>query len=100
MSIEPRFNPAEKFVKVTELRSDGFVEFEFAIGEPELFVDLILPAAMFDEFCQVNRVIFLDAGVRAAAIRTQEKVARSVKSLASSPTRRIGPSKICRRRTT
>jgi phenol hydroxylase P0 protein len=98
MSIEPRFNPAEKFVKVTDLRSDGFVEFEFAIGEPELFVELILPAAMFDEFCRVNSVIFLDAGVRAPAIRTQERVARSVKSLASSSTERSGPSKIRRRR--
>ena len=71
MSIEPRFNPAEKFVTVTELRSDGFVEFEFAIGEPELFVELILPAAIFDEFCQANRVIFLNPEVRAQMIRTQ-----------------------------
>jgi len=98
MSIERRFNPAGKFVTVTELRSDGFVEFEFAIGEPELFVELILPAAIFDEFCQVNRVIFLDAGARAPATRRQKKVDRRIKNLANSPTQRIDLSKIGRRR--
>jgi phenol/toluene 2-monooxygenase (NADH) P0/A0 len=50
------FDPNQKFVRVNELRKDGFVEFEFAVGEPELFVEMILPAASFEEFCQVNAV--------------------------------------------
>lgn len=54
------FDTTRKFVRVTELRKDGFVEFEFAIGEPELFAELMLPAAAFDEFCVANKVIFLD----------------------------------------
>lgn len=54
------FDTTKKFVRVTELRTDGFVEFEFAIGEPELFAELMLPAAAFDEFCVANKVIFLD----------------------------------------
>ena len=54
------FDPNRKFVHVVELRADGFVEFEFAIGEPELFVEMILPAAAFDEFCALNKVTFLD----------------------------------------
>ena len=49
-------------MRVTELRKDGFVEFELAIGEPELFAELMLPAAAFDEFCVANKVIFLDEG--------------------------------------
>lgn len=49
-----------KFVRVNNLRADGFVEFDFAIGEPELFVELILPADIFDEFCAANKVTFLD----------------------------------------
>jgi len=64
---DAQFNPANKFVRVVELRADGFVEFEFAIGEPELFCEMILPAAVFDDFCQINRVIFLDPGARPAA---------------------------------
>lgn len=54
------FDPGKKFVRVTELREDGFVEFDFAVGEPEIFVEMILPAAAFDDFCAHNRVTFLD----------------------------------------
>lgn len=45
-----------KWVRVTRRRPDGFVEFDFALGDPDLSVDLILPAAAFDEFCATNRV--------------------------------------------
>lgn len=58
------FDPKRKFVRVNELRPNGLVEFEFAIGEPELFVELILPAAAFDEFCAANKVTFVDENSR------------------------------------
>ena len=45
-----------RFVRVTRERDDGFMEFDFAIGEPGLFVELILTRAAFAEFCAVNRV--------------------------------------------
>lgn len=45
-----------KWVRVTRRRPDGFIEFDFAIGHPDLSVDLILPDAAFYEFCAVNRV--------------------------------------------
>lgn len=45
-----------RFARVTHERDDGFVEFDFAIGEPELFVEMILTRAAFDEFCAINRV--------------------------------------------
>jgi len=48
------------WVRVTRQRPDGFVEFDFAMGDPDLCVDLILPQAAFDEFCAQNRVRFLD----------------------------------------
>ena len=44
------------WVRVTNRRPDGFVEFDFAIDDPELSVDLILPAQAFVEFCNANRV--------------------------------------------
>jgi len=52
-----------KFVRLIERRSDGLVEFEFAIGEPELFVEMLLPEQAFAEFCQINRVEQLPARV-------------------------------------
>jgi phenol hydroxylase P0 protein len=37
------------------------VAFEFAIGWPELAVELLLPAPAFDEFCAANGVQRLEA---------------------------------------
>jgi phenol hydroxylase P0 protein len=51
---------SRRFVTVLEQRADGLVLFEFAIGWPELSVELMLPAAAFDEFCAANRVQRLD----------------------------------------
>lgn len=62
-----------KWVRVTRRRPDGFVEFDFAIGDPDLCVDLILPAAAFDEFCAVNRVQHLTAAQGAAVDHEQSK---------------------------
>jgi len=45
------FDPAAKFVRVIETRADSLVEFEFAVGEPQLFVELLMPQAQFEEFC-------------------------------------------------
>jgi len=52
----PSFDPRRCFVRVTQLRDDGFVEFAFAVGDPFLSVDLILPAAAYREFCAIHNV--------------------------------------------
>ncbi len=52
----PTCDITHKFVRVKEVRADGLVCFEFAIGWPELFVDLMLPQAAFDEFCNRQQV--------------------------------------------
>ncbi len=49
------------FVRVREHRSDGFIEFDFAIQDPSLTVELILPEAAFKEFCATHRVRHLSA---------------------------------------
>lgn len=54
------FDPTRKFVRISEIRRDGFVAFDFAIGEPALYVEMMLTQAAFAEFCRVNRVIRLD----------------------------------------
>ena len=55
------FDTTRKFVRVIETRDNGMVEFEFAIGEPELFVELLLPGPAFSEFCAANQVTHLES---------------------------------------
>ena len=54
-----------KFVRVTGIRNQRFVEFDFAVGEPELFVELILPLDHFAAFCADNQVVQLDEAAAA-----------------------------------
>lgn len=56
----PACDPSQRYVKVLERMPDGLVSFEFAIGWPELSVELLLPPQAFEEFCHVNRVQRLD----------------------------------------
>lgn len=55
------FDPAKTFVRVVNVRDDGFLEIEFAVGEPDLFVEMILPQSAFQEFCAENRATLLGA---------------------------------------
>ena len=56
----PAVDTSRRFVRVTEERAGGLVAFDFAIGWPELSVELLLPRAAFDEFCATNHVIRLE----------------------------------------
>ncbi|ASM77159.1 phenol hydroxylase [Vitreoscilla filiformis] len=56
MTSLPAFDPRQKFIRVVEQRADGLVEFEFAVGEPELFVEMLLPRAAFEDFCAAQGV--------------------------------------------
>lgn len=57
---EPAVDLNRKFVRLIERRPDGFVEFEFAIGDPELFAEMLLPSEAYESFCQSNHVVFLE----------------------------------------
>ncbi len=57
MNTTSTFNPDNKFVRVIQTHANGLVEFEFAVGEPELFVELLMAGAAFDEFCAMHNVI-------------------------------------------
>ncbi len=39
------------FVRVTGVLKNKFVEFDFSIGSPTLYVELVLPFKQFQEFC-------------------------------------------------
>ena len=65
-NTEPAVDLNQKFVRLIERRLDGFVEFEFAIGDPELFAEMLLPSDAYESFCQSNHVVFLDPREEAA----------------------------------
>ncbi|WP_259199188.1 phenol hydroxylase subunit [Arhodomonas aquaeolei] len=44
----------QAYVNVTNRRSDGFVEFDFSFGDADLYIEMILPEAAFEEFCTHN----------------------------------------------
>lgn len=57
----PAVDTRQRFVRVLEQRADGMVFFEFAIGWPDLAVELLLPAPAFEAFCAANGVQRLGA---------------------------------------
>lgn len=42
------------FVRVTGIRLNRFVEFEYILDDADLTVELILPFAAFEEFCRAR----------------------------------------------
>lgn len=55
----PVFDVARRYVRFRELDQRGYVQFDFAIGDPELAVELTLPLAAYREFCRVQAVTYL-----------------------------------------
>jgi len=51
--------PQQRYVRLREQRDDGFVIFDFAIGDPGLSCELIMPMAAYQEFCASNHVVHL-----------------------------------------
>lgn len=48
-----------RYVRIRDERDDGFIVFDFAIGDPGLSCELILPAPAFAEFCRANHAVTL-----------------------------------------
>lgn len=63
----PAFDPQRKFVRVIRRRGDGMVEFEFAVGEPGLFVEMVMPPTEFGQFCHDQGVTPTDGALPEAA---------------------------------
>lgn len=56
LAAEPVCDLSRKFVRVLREQPDGLVAFEFAIGWPDLAVELAMPRPMFEEFCSRQQV--------------------------------------------
>lgn len=50
---------SQKYVRIVNA-GEKFVEFNFAIGDPTLYAELILPKKAFEAFCENNQVQFID----------------------------------------
>lgn len=50
------FDVRLRFIRIVDEHANGLVEFEFAVGEPDIYVEMILPRAEFDDFCQMQGV--------------------------------------------
>lgn len=59
-AAEPVVDTRRKFVRPLGDTTGDWVSFEFAIGWPELSVELLLPRPAFEDFCRDNEVIRLE----------------------------------------
>lgn len=48
-----------KYIRVRTQPDARFVEFDFAINDPELFVELVMPREAFESFCATNQVVMM-----------------------------------------
>lgn len=55
----PHFQDLTKYIRVRSQPGARFVEFDFAISDPSLFVELVMPPAAFEHFCQLNQVVHM-----------------------------------------
>lgn len=53
------FDITRRYVRFRTHRDDGFVEFDFSIGDPALSVELVMPVLEYQSFCRTNHVIYL-----------------------------------------
>lgn len=43
-------------IRIAEVRADGFVAFDFYVGDPDIYAEMVLPAGAFHEFCTTQGV--------------------------------------------
>ena len=53
---DDRWDVQRRIIRIVEHHDNGMVEFEFAVGEPGLFVEMVMPRAEFEEFCATQGV--------------------------------------------
>ncbi|TPV61943.1 phenol hydroxylase [Aestuariibacter sp. GS-14] len=55
-----QFDTSLHFVRVTGRRDDGFVEFDFSVGQPEVALEMVLRQHDFEQFCVEQNAILLE----------------------------------------
>ncbi|NML30106.1 phenol hydroxylase subunit [Paraburkholderia antibiotica] len=54
--VAQAFDVTRRYVRVRERRDDGFVEFDFSIGDPGLSVELVMSTRDYESFCATHHV--------------------------------------------
>lgn len=67
------FDRMTRYVRVRSKAGARFVEFDFAIGDPSLFVELVMPPAVFELFCKNNAVVEMSEEQTAAIDAEMDK---------------------------
>ncbi|WP_299183978.1 phenol hydroxylase subunit [uncultured Neptuniibacter sp.] len=67
------FDRLVKYIRVRSAKGARFVEFDFAIGDPSLFVELVMPQGAFDHFCEKNEVVHMTTEQMQAVDAEMEK---------------------------
>tara|TARA_R110001592_G_scaffold363372_2_gene686292 strand:- start:168625 stop:168894 length:270 start_codon:yes stop_codon:yes gene_type:complete len=62
-----------RYARIRRIIDSKFVEFDFAIGDPSLYVELVLPQSAFEFFCQDNNVQMMTEEQAAAVDADMEK---------------------------
>ncbi|MEY1661030.1 phenol hydroxylase subunit [Isoalcanivorax beigongshangi] len=65
--------PLTKYVRVRSAPDARFVEFDFSINDPTLFVELVLPPEAFKSFCATHEVRHMTTEQAAAVDADMEK---------------------------
>jgi len=47
---------AIRYVRITNSDHRGYVEFQFSIGDPSMYLEMTLPPPAFEEFCREHQV--------------------------------------------
>jgi len=50
---------SEAHVRVTNIRNNQFVEFDFSLDDPTIFIELVLPFDMYKAFCRKHNAVEL-----------------------------------------
>jgi phenol/toluene 2-monooxygenase (NADH) P0/A0 len=56
MSDEALIDYEWRAIRIAEVRTDGFVAFDFYVGDPDIYAEMVLPTAAFHEFCATQGV--------------------------------------------
>lgn len=62
-----------RYVRVTERLASGVIAFDFAVGTPDMFVELMLPEDAFEAFCATNNAVHMTAEQSAEVDLEMEK---------------------------
>lgn len=66
------FDTRARYIRIVQEHANGMVEFEFAVGEPHLYVEMVMPRAEFKDFCTLQGVQPTHGGLADAPEGSQE----------------------------